>query len=456
MNTQRDPDAILAAWLEDGPSRLPDATRRAIGVATRSTDQRRRPTWASWRLPDMNSSARLAVAAIVVVAVGAAGFALLGPGLSGTGTRVSPAPSQSSSPVPTSSPVVTPSPALTDISNWVSFTSTRYGYTISHPPSWTATAADKDSTATALPVDAPDSSADHFIDAGASYQILVTSFAVDLPPGMAFDDWITSYYTPKPGSAAACSNPPTLQAMTVDGHPGTIALNDPCSDEEAFVLVDGRIHSFGIWRENQEALFQAFLSTVQFPSGASASASPRTLASEGFVYPGRYVPAFGSRFSFTIDREVEHNCAPQFTCRGSIDVNTPTWLGLEFGQPAIDVNVVRLDKVYDPAHPGRVMDPPADLAGWIAARPGLGLVSQQVVRIDGISGTQLDLRVDTKDVTIAPIPGVTAPPAVAFPANAVTRVVVLTVNGHRILIITHAADGSLEELQPLVESITWG
>ena len=43
MNVERDPDAILATWLDDGPTRLPDGTRRAIGVATRSTDQRRRP-----------------------------------------------------------------------------------------------------------------------------------------------------------------------------------------------------------------------------------------------------------------------------------------------------------------------------------------------------------------------------------------------------------------------------
>ena len=37
MTVKRDPDAILAAWLEDGPVALPEPTRRAIAVTTRTT-----------------------------------------------------------------------------------------------------------------------------------------------------------------------------------------------------------------------------------------------------------------------------------------------------------------------------------------------------------------------------------------------------------------------------------
>ena len=32
MTVKRDPDAILAAWLEEGPTALPEPTRRAIAV----------------------------------------------------------------------------------------------------------------------------------------------------------------------------------------------------------------------------------------------------------------------------------------------------------------------------------------------------------------------------------------------------------------------------------------
>ena len=43
MTVKRDPDAILAAWLEEGPTALPEPTRRAIAVTTRTTTQRRPP-----------------------------------------------------------------------------------------------------------------------------------------------------------------------------------------------------------------------------------------------------------------------------------------------------------------------------------------------------------------------------------------------------------------------------
>ena len=40
MTTPRDPDAILAAWLDEGPTRLPTPTRRAIIIALPTTSQR--------------------------------------------------------------------------------------------------------------------------------------------------------------------------------------------------------------------------------------------------------------------------------------------------------------------------------------------------------------------------------------------------------------------------------
>ena len=54
MSLQRDPDAILATWLEEGPNRLPEATRRAIAVNTRTTRQSR-------RLPDAGRAGSMAL-----------------------------------------------------------------------------------------------------------------------------------------------------------------------------------------------------------------------------------------------------------------------------------------------------------------------------------------------------------------------------------------------------------
>src|SRR6478672_5531626 len=53
-----------------------------------------------------------------------------------------------------------------------------------------------------------------------------------------------------------------IEPITIDGHAGRIATNDPCAAAEAFVVVDGRIYGFGVWRANEDPLFRAFLSTV--------------------------------------------------------------------------------------------------------------------------------------------------------------------------------------------------
>jgi hypothetical protein len=285
MNVRRDPDAILAAWLEEGPTALPEPTRRAIAVTTRTTTQRRHPLWVPRGRPLMNTYARWAVAAIaVVLAAGGAAYFLV--------------------------------PA---------------GGRIGGPPSATPSATS---------------------------------------------------------------------------------------------------------------------------SSAAPSASAVILPSEGFVYPGTYVPAFDPGLTFTIDREVEHNCAPDYQCRGTVDANLAGWVGLEFGLPRIEMNVIRVDTVSDPAKPGALMDPPADLAAWIASRPGVTVTSQKAVQVGGLAGTQLDVRTGNKDLSFGPIPGVTDVPF-GLGANWTSRMFVVPVDGRQVVIILHAEDGSLTELQPLVDSIVW-
>ena len=72
MSAPRDPDVILAAWLDDGPADLPSSTRRAISTAVRTTPQSRAGLGLpAWR-PTMSKFLALAgAAAVVAVAVGA-------------------------------------------------------------------------------------------------------------------------------------------------------------------------------------------------------------------------------------------------------------------------------------------------------------------------------------------------------------------------------------------------
>jgi len=143
MTPPRDPDAILAAWLEDGPLALPEATKRAIAVTTRTTHRSRLPNWWPWRNPNMNGMNRLlAAAAAIVVVVG--GLYVLRPGAdrSGVGGQEPPVPSAS----PTPSPVPSSTPSPLDTSGWVVYESDRYGFSISHPDDWTENSADHDWT----------------------------------------------------------------------------------------------------------------------------------------------------------------------------------------------------------------------------------------------------------------------------------------------------------------------
>ena len=72
MNVQRDPDEILAAWLDEGPLELPSGTKRAIVTALPTTPQVRRNRLAPGRNQMIPFARFAAMAAVVVVAFGAA------------------------------------------------------------------------------------------------------------------------------------------------------------------------------------------------------------------------------------------------------------------------------------------------------------------------------------------------------------------------------------------------
>jgi hypothetical protein len=204
------------------------------------------------------------LAGAVVIAVLVVGAILLTRGpTSNTGGPASATPSPSASAA--ASAAASPSSSLTDTSDWVAFTSERYGYQIAHPPTWTATPASRDWDFETDRLDNITAAADHFIDGDAAFQILVTAFADDVPPDMSEDEWITAYYEDSEVDGQPCDTViDEMQPITVDGHPGRIAINDPCSDAQAFVFIDGRVHVFAVWRAREEALLEAFLSTVVF------------------------------------------------------------------------------------------------------------------------------------------------------------------------------------------------
>ena len=142
MSAPRDPDAIIAAWLDDGPNVLPEPTRRAIGVTSRSTNQARRPLRLPWRETDVNSFLKLALAGAAVVAVAVGGLYLINRGPAGPGSiggpTPTPSPSLAAPPTPASSPETPgPSEIAPGITGFTPYTSELYGITLGYPDGWT-------------------------------------------------------------------------------------------------------------------------------------------------------------------------------------------------------------------------------------------------------------------------------------------------------------------------------
>jgi len=277
MNQLRDPDPIIATWLDDGPVDLPADTRRAILVSLRTQPRARR--MAILRGSFMSSINRLATAAVIVLAVGALSVFVLSNRAGGPGGIATPSASSGPSPTtaPSSSPSIAPTQSASPLSTaaWLPFTSTQYGYQIAYPPTWTAERATRNWVFATDRLTVPLSGqADHFLGGPNGNQVGVSGWAADVPVGTSEDAWLTSYYQNDAGAGAKCGvTTATLLPTIVDGHPGRIATST-CDDTQAFVFIGSRVYVFAIWRGETDPsvqsyggarrLLDAFLSTVTF------------------------------------------------------------------------------------------------------------------------------------------------------------------------------------------------
>ena len=190
---------------------------------------------------------------------------------------------------------------------------------------------------------------------------------------------------------------------------------------------------------------------------AQPSPSLAFLPEGAVVRRGTYATRLEPGLTLTLDRPAESN------------VDIPGWFDLVFeGDTNFEFGATRIDKVFDPKHQNDLLDPPDDLAAWIAKLPGLTVVAPgKAVQIGGLHATQLDVRTGDKDVRIAPIPGVDDPPAGLAP-NSVSRLIIVVVDGHQVVFgmgvqeegVTQAVidahfEDSMEALQPVIDSIVW-
>lgn len=180
------------------------------------------------------------------------------------------------------------------------------------------------------------------------------------------------------------------------------------------------------------------------------------------VYAGTYsFSAFQPAFSFTVDKVVKLNCAAGAQCHGTVDVNAPGWIGLEFGgADGSEVDFIRLDQVYDANAPTKLIDPPADLVGWVNALPGKAQFAPvQAISVGGLPALQFDVSIPG-DKQFGTIPGGFGQAGIGVNG---LRITLVTVHGHLVLISEWLGQrnserdpvAALHSLQPLVDSIAW-
>ena len=100
MTGSRDLEHRIADYCAtEAPQRAPNRVLESVLATSEITRQRRAVIRLPWRFPRMNSYAKLAIAAVAVIAIGAVGLAVLRPGTSpSVGGPASPSPSDGPSP----------------------------------------------------------------------------------------------------------------------------------------------------------------------------------------------------------------------------------------------------------------------------------------------------------------------------------------------------------------------
>jgi len=257
-------DRTARAWLDDGPSQMSDRGLLSALEEIHTTRQRRSP-WPARRATRVSMFARVAVAAVFVVAVGLLAGNVV-PRLSdGSGVGAQPTPSS------TADPTTSPSPSSSD-DVWIdfpnlqtTFVSPTYGYSFKYLDRGGLTPA----TVRWDPVNAPP-----IDEAGVSligrdfdqFDVVETGMgatfvgaSMEIADGASIYDWVDDYI-----SAGGCYVPRSQQAeITIDGQSGKVS--DECPDKVVATVVDGgRLYLFAMLhdRTDARAFFDAFAATI--------------------------------------------------------------------------------------------------------------------------------------------------------------------------------------------------
>lgn len=182
------------------------------------------------------------LAAVLIVAVGLAGFAILarqnlsvgnGPVLSAT-----PSPTARASPSLRPSPIVSTRPAASPVaipSLSQTFVSTRNGFLVRYPAGWTVRPATESWVPdTFLP---PGNPALDDLELGGAARLVVASQRV--AAGQTQDQWLAAYTQTYQGSSACATNPATSPRLQIDGQSGYLDMSACVTALDASIAAGG-------------------------------------------------------------------------------------------------------------------------------------------------------------------------------------------------------------------------
>lgn len=294
-NANRDPDSVVAAWLDEGPTDLPDVTRRAILTALPTTRQARRGLLAPWRFTHMTTFARAVTMVLVaVVAVGTAAL-LAGPrsvGGPSSSALPSPIPSGTSTAIPASDP---PLPTLD-----TTFVSPSYGFELRYPAGWTVNRG-HGPWPFGTTLGPGDSLTDSIVTPGGLYRMRISGVSIALPAGTtmeAFRAFASPYSAPfQPDPCPPIAPLPTPVLIDVQSAPGknptkvaaVVSINgcDALAElgghvYDIEVIAGGRGYEFTLDGHLTPRDALAWLATIKLDpaNAAAASAAPSPTASK--------------------------------------------------------------------------------------------------------------------------------------------------------------------------------
>jgi hypothetical protein len=267
---------IADVYNAEAPQRAPDWVLATALETIESTPQRRALIRSPWRFPDMNNTfAKMAIAAVAVVAIGFVGLNMLSSrGSSNVGVQPTATPSGSASPSPSPSPTLDTRtlvpPALTQ-----SFASTVNGISTSYPNGWKAAAATQTWAGGGLSFISPD--IDYLYDPVLTSDLFIAIGSQALA-GKTGERWVNDHMAdPESDCSVAGSEP-----ITVDGATGLL-----CDTQIAvstgrrgfFIRLYTSSDNMSVVNAYDQDWFRTVLATVQIDSTKAVDTAPSPAAS---------------------------------------------------------------------------------------------------------------------------------------------------------------------------------